>query len=75
MKKKKLMISSTSLNNDDDPLDDTSGTVKIEPGQFEIYTDTRRKFDEFTRRELEEQDNWTLTSAWLDLWKGHNIGY
>ena len=27
------------------------------------------------KRELEEQDDWTLTSAWLDPWEGHNIDY
>ena len=68
-------ISSTSLNYNDDPLDDTSGIVKIEKGQFEIYIDTRREFDEYTQREYEEQDEWTLTSAWLNLWEEHYIGY
>ena len=68
-------ISSTSLNYDDDPTDDTTGIVETELRQFEIYIDRRRKFDEYTRREMEEQDDWTMTSAWLDLWEGHYIGY
>ena len=24
---------------------------------------------------MEEQDNWTMTSAWLDPWEGHYISY
>ena len=35
---------STSTNNDD-PADDTTGIVQIEPGQFEICIDTRREYE------------------------------
>ena len=47
---------STSTN-DDDPIDDTTGIVQTGPRQFEIYIETRRDFDEYTRREMEEQDD------------------